>query len=308
VLLAKRFLLILELGPSSEAQTTSLGKVAYSYLMTFDKDGARVVNTAKGKAAADYLCSELEKMGYTPTRQTFSEVVELTTVASENIICEKKGSSVGEIIIAAHYDSVADGNGSDDNASGISLLLETCSNLRNIETHYSIKFIFFGAEELGKVGAKYFVKNLGDEKKQVLAMLNFDSLIAGDKKYVHGSSNEKGKIRDWMIQKATEYGLELYIQMGLNSQYPKGTTGDWGDHAPFDSIGIEYAAFEATNWDLGDMNGYTQTDQKYGKKGEIWHSMYDTFAYIEKTFPGRSIEHLSAYQKLLMAFISEYRF
>ena len=66
MLLAKRFLLILELGPSSEAQTTSLGKVAYSYLMTFDKDGARVVNTAKGKAAADYL--GLAELSFTALR------------------------------------------------------------------------------------------------------------------------------------------------------------------------------------------------------------------------------------------------
>ncbi len=294
------------------SSNNNIGEKAYSYLVYFDRNGPRQANSENEKVAADFIVTELESMGYFPQRQEFTEVVNSKngsiTVRSENIICEIKGQISDEIIIAAHYDSGSEGKGTDDNASGVSILLETCFNLRNIQPRYTIRFIFFGAEELGAIGSKYYVKNLGDNKNKILAVLNYDSLIAGDIAYVHGSSNGKGKIRDWMINKAAILNLKLYIQNGLNKEYPEGTTGDWGDQEPFDKIGIEYAAFEATNWNIGNKDGFTQTDIKYGDNGYIWHSKYDSLSYIENTFPGRIKEHLYIYEKLLMMFIEEYSF
>ena len=111
-----------------------------------------------------------------------------------------------------------------------------------------------------------------------------------------------------MIDRARKDDLPFFIQKGLNEEYPAGTTGDWGDQDPFAKIGIEYAAFESTNWEKGNLDGYTQTDRKFGKKGEIWHTKYDTIAYIERTFPGRIKERLRDFQILLSLFIREYKF
>jgi len=281
---------------------------AKTYLAYFDSKGPRPAGKPAEKTSADYICTQLESFGYNPLRQPFiKEVVfnkQKIVVSSENIVCVKAGLDQKEIIVGAHYDSVTAGNGCDDNASGVAVLLEMCKAIKNIKTPYTIRFIFFGAEELGEVGAKYYVENMDSAQiANTLAMLNYDSLIAGDKMYVHGSLGAKGIIRDWMIKRATELDIPLIIQRGRNGKYPEGTTGDWGDQAPFDKVGVQYAAFEATNWDLGDLDGYTQTDTKLGKNGEIWHTKYDKMNYIERTFPGRIDEHIKSYFDLLFDFL-----
>jgi hypothetical protein len=95
--------------------------------------------------------------------------------------------------------------------------------------------------------------------------------------------------------------------MGLNPEYPAGTTGDFSDNAPFRQAGVPYAYFEATNWELGAKDGYTQVDPKFGKNGEIWHTQDDTLDYIEKTFPGRMDAHLKLFSTLLMDILTEYQ-
>ena len=77
--------------------------------------------------------------------------------------------------------------------------------------------------------------------------------------------------------------------------YPAGTTGLWSDHAPFVEQGIPFGYFEATNWELGDLDGYTQTELD----GEIWHTEKDTISYIEENYPGRMKDHLSTFSKVL---------
>jgi alkaline phosphatase isozyme conversion protein len=90
-------------------------------------------------------------------------------------------------------------------------------------------------------------------------MINLDSLLAGDKIYVYGSADEGGWIRDLSLDIAKQRKIPLETNPGINPEYPKGTTGDWSDHAPFQAAGIPIGYFEATNWEIGELDGYTQT-------------------------------------------------
>lgn len=65
--------------------------------------------------------------------------------------------------------------------------------------------------------------------------------------------------------------------------------------APFVKVGIPYGYFEATNWEIGELDGYTQTE----KDGEIWHTEKDTISYIEENYPGRIDEHLNTFSQVL---------
>ncbi|WP_415639847.1 M28 family peptidase [Paenibacillus lupini] len=70
---------------------------------------------------------------------------------------------------------------------------------------------------------------------------------------------------------------------------------DASDHVAFKYAGIPYGYLEATNWELGEMDGYTQTE----KDGEIWHTPKDTIDYIDTNYPGRIEEHLGSFTRLL---------
>ncbi|MDR0139207.1 M20/M25/M40 family metallo-hydrolase [Metabacillus idriensis] len=258
--------------------------------------GSRVYGTAGEVKAKEYIQQQFERMGYKPTVQSFSFTRKGKEYSSANVLAYKPGKSSKQMIVGAHYDSVSSGKGADDNASGVGVMLEVAEVLKKVSTPYSIVFVAFGAEEGGLNGSNYYAKQMtAKEIENTVGMINLDSLAAGDKMYVHGSAGEAGFIRDQAMNIAKKKKLDIGINTGLNPDYPSGTTGDWSDHAPFDKLGIPFAYFESTNWEIGELDGYEQTEEY----GGIWHTDNDTLAFIEEAFPGRTEERLSTYSQVL---------
>lgn len=103
-----------------------------------------------------------------------------------NVIGLIEGKTDQYIIIGAHYDHIGiDGKsekgtlsyypGADDNASGISVLLEI-SRIWKLREQPKIGMILvaFGAEEDGMLGSKFFANNLPEAKSKIVAMINLD--------------------------------------------------------------------------------------------------------------------------------------
>lgn len=273
------------------------GAMAYEHTKYLSQEiGRRVAGSAAEREAAEYIRSQFERMGFETEVQEFSYTRRGVTTESSNVIAYKPGRSSEQLIVGAHYDSVSAGLGADDNASGVGIMLEVAEKLHKVSTPYSVVFIAFGAEEVGLQGSNYYANNMTeDEINSTVGMINLDSLIAGDYMYMHGSEGEDGFIRDQALNIADKKKLDIRINPGLNPSYPEGTTGDWSDHAPFKRLGIPYGYMEATNWEIGAFDGYTQTE----KHGGIWHTNMDTLEFIEREFPGRVEKHLSSYSILL---------
>ena len=106
-----------------------------------------------------------------------------------NVVGYLNNNAVNTIIIGAHYDHLGHGeiegslyrgepaihNGADDNASGVSLIIElarklSASNLKN----NNYLFIAFSGEEMGLFGSKAFVNSDLFKKYSINYMLNFD--------------------------------------------------------------------------------------------------------------------------------------
>jgi Zn-dependent M28 family amino/carboxypeptidase len=261
---------------TSEPETPA-GQIAYAHVKAIsDGIGSRVAGTEAESKTATYLVLEFERLGYVSELRPFSVTAKGKVINSANVMAIKPGASPQEIIVGAHYDSVEIGKGADDNATGVAVILEVAERLRDQNTPYTIRFLLFGAEEMDLQGSTYYVDHMTDEQIQnTIAMINLDSVTAGDMAYIYGDQGEEGAIRDWTLNFAQEHDLPLQTQLGENPEYPAGTTGDWSDHAPFKEAGIPYAYLEATNWTLGDKDGYTQVSTEYGENGEIWHTEYD---------------------------------
>ncbi|WP_042454036.1 M20/M25/M40 family metallo-hydrolase [Neobacillus dielmonensis] len=293
---------------SVSAEKPEYGKVAYQHTEYLsEKIGPRVAGSPNEVKAGNYIFNELKQLGYQPSKQTFSYTRRGTTKTSANIIGTKisksnKLKNNPQIIIGAHYDSVSVGKGADDNASSIGVILETAKAIQKRELHYDVKFVFFGAEEEGLRGSDYYVSQMSQEEKdRTIVMINLDSLLAGDNIYVYGSPGEDGWLRDLALDIAQKKGIPLGTNPGINPDYPQGTTGDWSDHAAFQEAGIPIGYLEATNWEIGDQDGYTQTV----KHGEIWHTENDNLAFLEKEFPGRVETHLSQFTEILIQLMSD---
>ena len=123
-----------------------------------------------------------------------SDVIQ-TTVATRNVVMVIPGSDKvlknQFVVIGAHYDHLGMGglgsgsrvpdtlaihHGADDNASGVSMMMELAEELAAVpESHKrSIAVIAFSGEEEGLLGSKHFVDNPVFDLNQVNAMVNLD--------------------------------------------------------------------------------------------------------------------------------------
>lgn len=95
--------------------------------------------------AADYLWSTLESLGYEMSEHLFYE----DGSRYRNIIAKHQGTVSPEekVLIVAHYDTVAETPGADDNASGVALLLELATVLRRCHFERSVLFVGVSLEE-----------------------------------------------------------------------------------------------------------------------------------------------------------------
>jgi Zn-dependent M28 family amino/carboxypeptidase len=101
------------------------------------------------------------------------------------------------IIIGAHYDSrakninntYARAPGADDNASGVSAVLELTRILSHLDLKYNLHFVLFSGEEQGLWGSKNYVKYLDNNNrtKNIDLYINFDMIG-------HPPSNESNKV------------------------------------------------------------------------------------------------------------------
>ncbi len=108
--------------------------------------------TESGRAQARrYLVETLTESGWTPQLQPFDTGV--------NIIATRPGTQAGKLILGAHYDTVANTVGADDNASGVAAVLEIARLLHPIPTPQTLEVVFFDQEEQGLLGSVHFLSD-----------------------------------------------------------------------------------------------------------------------------------------------------
>ena len=118
------------------------------------------------------------------TNPTARLVVDATTIPRyyDNVVAESsKGDPRKKVMLGAHLDSVPEGPGINDNASGSSALLEIAEQLakQRVRLTNQVAFAFWGAEENGLIGSAYFVEHLSPaQKSRIMANLNFDMLAS----------------------------------------------------------------------------------------------------------------------------------
>ena len=165
------------------------GTSAYEYMAELsDELGSRVAGLSTEVHAGDRILQWFGDLGYTPDTQDFTFTEGGKTRHSRNIVAVKPGVSGKQIVIGAHYDSVATGRGAFDNASGVALMMELADALRDEKTPYTLVFVAFGAEEAGLRGSAHYVAEMSDQARaDTVLMINFDSVATGDRLYCYSS-------------------------------------------------------------------------------------------------------------------------
>lgn len=188
--------------------------------------------------------------------------------------------------------------GVDDNGSGVSVLLESTLRWANQGSPYTIQYIFFGAEEVGMEGSQHYVKSLSQEElENVLCMVNVDTVLAGDYRYVLGGTAQYDgtTTQTEFLQTVFRIAQKNSLDVRLNktgSKFPQYTGSQKSDHYAFASLGIPYVYFCADNLEENQA-------QETQKLGQILHTENDDLQRIEEVFGNRARETLSIYTQLL---------
>jgi len=138
------------------------------------RHGPRPVHDADAtQRALDYLRGQLESYGYA----VIEENHDLGAFRVRNAIATREGTDPGRVIeVSAHYDTVATGPGADDNTSSVAGLLEIARVLSEVELGASVRFCFFGGEEIGMAGSTLHVQSLENYPGKVEGLLNLEMI------------------------------------------------------------------------------------------------------------------------------------
>jgi aminopeptidase YwaD len=165
--------------------------------------------------------------------------VKLVELPSRNVVAEKPGTGDKIVVLGAHYDTVPNVPGANDNGSGTAVLLTIAQELQQKSFPFTMRFVAFGSEEVGLLGSQAYVESLSaEEQEQIIAMLNFDALGSGDNLVVLGD------------QELTNLVVEHGIRREIDVEVSPGLRGASSDHASFAQVGIPVAMFLANDSSL----------------------------------------------------------
>lgn len=176
-----------------------------SYLASDDLKG-RLAGSEGEKKAANYLSDYFKKLGLKTSIQPFEYSVKMNphdensslNTLGRNVIGYLDNKAAKTIIIGAHFDHLglnehhhstlvnSDGmihNGADDNASGVTAVMELARIFTKNKTKEKANYVFalFSAEEDGLIGSKKLAENIKTQYPNVSAMINMDMVGRLDK-------------------------------------------------------------------------------------------------------------------------------
>jgi hypothetical protein len=172
----------------------------------------REAGSEGGRAAADWIAAECEKLGLKPAGDddTYFQNFKASGRPMRNVVATlpaKEGSDLANevVVIGSHYDHLGKGGhgaldfmgggstkvhyGADDNASGSTGNLTLARAFAAAgPAKRRIVFVWFDGEELGLFGSKHYVKKPAFPLKSTAAMLNMDMIgrLRKDKLVVYG--------------------------------------------------------------------------------------------------------------------------
>jgi hypothetical protein len=207
-------------------------------IQTLEDYVTRLCVTEQFHDACEWVSGKMGSYGISNEIVPFEFTFYGSTYTSYNVVAEMPGliSPDVYVIICGHLDSITFGNpyesapGADDNASGSATVVEAARILSGFNFRYSLRFICFGAEELGLIGSEIYAAEAFANGDSIIAVVNLDMILYAPDSlrslFVPYDTQSTQLAMD-MDEIAAEYVPELDV----NVVYAPGVT--YSDHASF---------------------------------------------------------------------------
>ncbi|MCE5227068.1 MAG: M20/M25/M40 family metallo-hydrolase [Porphyromonadaceae bacterium] len=224
---------------------------AHIVFLASDLLEGREAGSAGGRIAGEYIVATLKSLGIQPLSGSYMQPFEAYNkerqkrgrfqvhpdsiavlkqevhqcISLNNILAKIEGKNPNEyVIVGAHYDHLGMDpmlsgdqiyNGADDNASGVSAVLQIARAFlaSGEKPERTIVFAFWDGEEKGLLGSSYFVQTFADINK-VKGYLNFDMIgrnnnEANPEHVVYFYTEAHPAFGEWLKRDIKTYGLKL---------------------------------------------------------------------------------------------------
>jgi aminopeptidase S len=204
--------------------------------------------------------------------------------AGRNLIAEVGGPAGAPLLlIGAHYDRVAVGQGATDNASGVATVLQLAAALqaRPLARH-RVQVVFWDMEEDGLLGSRAFVATAGQERPALY--VNFDVFAWGDTLWMM-TPHPDGPLAAEAAAAARANGLHHRA----GTEYPN------TDHRTFLAAGWPAVSFSLlANTEIEDTLKFFTGGQpaQVPKAGQVLHTAQDTLDKIDGTHVPQALKAL----------------
>lgn len=248
---------------------------AYIGFLASDELEGREAGFQGGRIAGEYIVSNLKTMGIDPLFDSYYQPFEAYNkerqkrgrfqvhpdsiailkqgvhqkLSMKNILGKIEGKNPNEyVIVGAHYDHLGfdpmlDGdqiyNGADDNASGVSAVLQIAQAFKatGVQPERTVIFAFWDGEEKGLLGSKYFTQTYPEIGK-VKGYLNFDMIgrnnnEANPTHVVYFYTESHPAFGDWLKNDIKKHNLNL-----TPNYRPWDKPIGGSDNGPFALLGI----------------------------------------------------------------------
>lgn len=256
-----------------------------------------ITNEQSIKKTENYITDYFKNIGLQVHQQQYKygnyDIANIIACSQKNLLSSKY------YVIGAHYDSVPETYGADDNASGIAVLLELARYTIQEEISLPVCFVAFTAEEpptfsTHHQGSKIFVKSVKEKKDEVLGAIILEM--------VGYTSNEQAypMVLKWMgypskgnfigivgNRKSKKFGQSIFQSFKKNEQLPVETL-----FVPFngwilpDTRRSDHSSF----WDAG-LPAVMITDTAFFRNPN-YHTPQDTFDTLDYFFMAKLVKSL----------------
>ncbi len=182
--------------------------------------------------------------GHAPVARLDIQTRPADNITDYNLIADAPFGDRNHIVVAeGHLDAIY-GAGMLDNASGSATLLDVALNMAQTPTRNRLRYIWFGGEELGLFGSKYYTRHLPPDElhrivfdidADVTATPNFDILVAAAKNARDADKFPPNVVPGSRI--GNKYFLDYFGRTGIAAQLAS-FGNDGTDSHSFSLVGV----------------------------------------------------------------------
>jgi len=209
------------------------------YLEPLVDIGTRFTGSKTCKTAAEFIYNRFKELEL----DVYIDPWRYLRYKCQNVVATLNGtdpSSDAIFLLCAHYDTIGDSPGANDDGSGIAAMLSIANITSKYSFNHTIRFLATSGEEVGLYGSHDYARKLYERDENIVAVLNIDTIGNTTKKGDNVVYLLKPDRSEWISSLIKETSQTYKVNIGLTVLH---VDNRGNDHQSFLNYGYDAVQF-----------------------------------------------------------------